>query len=192
MTGFAASFLLKNERLQKGHLEKHGCGLLAPAQLPAAPHAHSSLPRLLPTFFLSSKAVPLSHRNAKPFFQVAQPHHFSFHMSGCAIQQSFVGTCWEGGVFFFFPASVPGVQTNGLRTKQGAICTSLPGHQRPFYCFYTKIFPFCLLFVLVLTNVSHKRSRGKGEKKSHICIHQQYYFRQKNNSLRGISVIQLS
>lgn len=101
MTGFAASFLLKNERLQKGHLEKHGCGLLAPAQLPAAPHAHSSLPRLLPTFFLSSKAVPLSHRNAKPFFQVAQPHHFSFHMSGCAIQQSFVGTCWEGGGFFF-------------------------------------------------------------------------------------------
>lgn len=97
-----------------------------------------------------------------------------------------------GWCFFFFPASVPGVQTNGLRTKQGAICTSLPGHQRPFYCFYTKIFPFCLLFVLVLTNVSHKRSRGKGEKKSHICIHQQYYFRRKNNSLRGISVIQLS
>lgn len=96
MSGFAASFLLKNERLQKGHLEKHGCGLSAPAYLPAAPHEHCLPPRLLPTSFLSSKAVPLSHRNAKPFFQVAQPHHFSFHMSGCAIQQSFVGTCWEG------------------------------------------------------------------------------------------------
>lgn len=78
-----------------------------PAYLPGPPHAHSSLPRLLPIFFLSSKAVSLSRRNARPFFQVAQPPQFSFHMSGCAIQQSFVGTCWEG----FFSVSVPEAHT---------------------------------------------------------------------------------
>lgn len=60
------------------------------------PHPHSPPARLLPTSILSSKAALLSCRNAKPFFQVAQPHYFSFHVSGCAIQQSFVGTCWEG------------------------------------------------------------------------------------------------
>lgn len=74
--------------------------LLAPACLPDPPPylqlTHSPPARLLPTSILSSKAALLSCRNAKPFFQVAQPHYFSFHVSGCAIQQSFVGTCWEG------------------------------------------------------------------------------------------------
>lgn len=125
-----------------------------------APHAHSSLPRLLPIFFLSSKAAPLSRRNARPFFQVAQPPQFSFHMSGCAIQQSFVGTCWEG----FFSVSVPEVHTNGLKTKQGVLCTSLSGPQRPFYHFYTKIFLLCPLLIIALTNVNCKR-------KNVPCIH---------------------
>lgn len=39
--------------------------ILAPAYVPEPPHTHSPLARLLPISFLSSKAAPLSCRNAR-------------------------------------------------------------------------------------------------------------------------------
>lgn len=74
-----------NARLQKGHLEKHGCGLFSSSLPPCPPptHTHHCSGSSPPSFFPQKQL--LSHRNAKPFFRVAQPHHFSFHMSGCAI-----------------------------------------------------------------------------------------------------------
>lgn len=158
MTGFAASSKKSNARLQEGHLEKHGCGRFScslPRWSPSSPCTlitAQAPPHLL--FFLKSSSP--SHRNAEPFFQVARPHHFSFHMSGCATQQSFVSTCWAG-----FSVLVPGVRTNGLRTEQGVLCTSLPGAQRPLYRFYTKIFLLRSLLSLVwklLTTRGGRRS----------------------------------
>lgn len=142
---------------------------LAPAYLPDPPPrtliTAQALPHLL-SFLKSSSSQPqecqaiLSGSSASPLLLS--------HVRMCHLTE--LCRYMLGG---FSSVSVPGVHTNGLRTKQGVLCTSL--YQRPFYCFYTKIFLLRSLFIIVLTNVNYKRYQWG--KKFHILIHQQYYFK---------------